>query len=196
MQDFEGKTAVITGAGSGIGRALAEAAARRGMRLMLSDIEPGPLAETVSLLQAEGAELAQMACDVSDEGQVADLAAQTRATFGAAHLLFNNAGVGGGGNLWELEPAYWRWVLDVNLFGVIHGIHHFTQGMIDQGEGHIINTASIAGLMSAPTTGPYTVSKHAVVAISELLHGELRQANAPVGVSVLCPSFVDTRICI
>jgi NAD(P)-dependent dehydrogenase (short-subunit alcohol dehydrogenase family) len=110
------------------------------------------------------------------------------------HLLFNNAGVGGGGCLWELDTEYWQWVLGANLWGVIHGVRLFTKHMIAQDEGHIINTASVAGLMSAPTTGPYTVSKHAVVALSEVLYGELRNANSKVGVSVLCPSFVDTKI--
>jgi NAD(P)-dependent dehydrogenase (short-subunit alcohol dehydrogenase family) len=195
VEDFKGKVAVITGAASGIGLALAERAATLGMRLLVTDIDDEKLQDTLPGLNDLGArEVLAVACDVANESQVKALAARCIDRFGAVHLLVNNAGVGGGGCLWELDSDYWNWILGINLYGVIHGVRHFTPLMIAQGEGHVVNTASIAGLMSAPGTGPYTVSKHAVVALSEMLYGELRNANANVGVSLLCPSFVDTRI--
>ena len=194
MKDFQGKVAVITGAASGIGLALSEAAAARGMKLVMADIEQGALDSAVQSLRQQGAEVLGVVTDVSSAASMEQLEAATLSAFGAVHLVCNNAGVGGGGCLWELEPDYWQWVLGANLWGVIHGVRLFTRHLIAQGEGHIVNTASVAGLMSAPGTGPYTVTKHAVLALSEVLHGELRNANAPVGVSVLCPSFVDTKI--
>lgn len=194
MKDFQGKVAVITGAASGIGLALAQAAVARGMKVVMADIEQPALASAVQSLQAAGGEVTGVVTDVSNAASMENLEAKTLAAFGAVHLVFNNAGVGGGGCLWELGTDYWDWVLGANLWGVIHGVRLFTKHLIAQGEGHIVNTASVAGLMSAPATGPYTVSKHAVVALSEVLYGELRNANASVGVSVLCPSFVDTKI--
>ena len=194
MKEFQGKVAVITGAASGIGYGIARAAAARGMKLVLADIESAALEQAASTLRAGGADVLAVVTDVSRADAMENLEAQTLATYGAVHLVFNNAGVGGGGCLWELDTEYWQWVLGANLWGVIHGVRLFTRHLIAQGEGHIVNTASVAGLMSAPDTGPYTVSKHAVVALSEVLHGELRNAGANVGVSVLCPSFVDTKI--
>lgn len=194
MKAFQGKVAVVTGAASGIGLALAQAAAARGMKVVMADIEQPALEAAVQSVQATGAAVTGVVTDVSSAASMENLEAKTLATFGAVHLVFNNAGVGGGGCLWELEPDYWQWVLGANLWGVIHGVRLFTKHLIAQGEGHIVNTASVAGLMSAPGTGPYTVTKHAVVALSEVLYGELRNANASVGVSVLCPSFVDTKI--
>ncbi len=194
MQDFKNKVAVITGAASGIGLGLAREAAARGMKLVMADIEQNALRLAVAELSAAGADILSVVTDVSDEQSMDNLAAKTFAHFGNVHVVFNNAGVGGGGCIWELDTAYWQWVLGANLWGVIHGMRVFTPHLIAQGEGHIVNTASVAGLMSAPSTGPYTVSKHAVVALSEVLFGELRNANSDVGVSVLCPSFVDTKI--
>lgn len=195
MKTFDKKVAVITGAASGIGLAIAHKAASLGMCLVIADIDKEQLAAAQLELEERGpVSVEPVVCDVSQDEQVAQLAQGAVDAFGAVHLLFNNAGVGGGGKLWELDTDYWEWVLGVNLYGVIQGVRHFTPLMIAQGEGHIVNTASIAGLMSAPGTGPYTVSKHAVVSLSEMLYGELKAENAGVGVSVLCPSFVDTRI--
>jgi NAD(P)-dependent dehydrogenase (short-subunit alcohol dehydrogenase family) len=195
MKSFDNKVAVITGAASGIGLSLAKKAASLGMRLVIVDINEEQLSGVKTELEELGTKAVMAAvCDVSDAAQMDKLASKTIEAFGTVHLLFNNAGVGAGGNLWELDADYWDWVLGINLHGIIHGIRNFTPYMIKQNEGHIINTASIAGLMSAPGTGPYTVSKHAVVAMSELLYGDLRKAEADVGVSVLCPSFVNTKI--
>ncbi len=193
MDNFAGKVAVITGAASGIGLALAKKSAALGMRVAMSDINADELAQAREQLPAD-AEVLTVVCDVAKEAQVASFASQVFEQWGAAHALFNNAGVGAGGAIWELDAEYWRWVMDINFYGVIHGIQQFVPRMIEQGEGHVVNTASIAGLMSAPSTGPYTVSKHAVVALSELLYGDLRKVDAGVGVSVLCPSFVNTHI--
>ena len=194
MKEFENKVAVITGGASGIGLALAKSA--------LGPRHAGCLSPILSSLPWTGqwaiwmgaSALLAVATDVASAESVEQLARKTEAAFGPAQLLFNNAGVGGGGPLWEQSEADWDWVLGVNLKGVINGVRSFTPGMIAAGEGHIVNTASIAGLMCAPTTSTYTVSKHAVVALSEVLYGDLRNAGAKVGVSVLCPSFVNTRI--
>lgn len=195
MKDFEEKVAVVTGAASGIGLGLAKHAASLNMKLVISDIEAEPLAAAEQTLRDMGAsDVLSVITDVAKADQMDLLAEKTMATFGAVHLLFNNAGVGGGGCIWELDTDYWEWVLGVNLWGVIHGIRNFTKIMVAQDEGHIVNTASIAGLMSAPGTGPYTVSKHAVVGLSETLYGELRNGGHNVGVSVLCPAYVDTKI--
>lgn len=194
MQTFQDKVAVITGAASGIGLGLAQAAAARGMKLVLADIEAAALDAAATALRDNGAVVHAVVTDVADAAAMENLERETLQAFNAVHLVFNNAGVGGGGCLWELDTDYWQWVLGANLWGVIHGVRVFTKHLIAQGEGHIVNTASVAGLMSAPGTGPYTVSKHAVVALSEVLYGELRNAGATVGVSVLCPSFVNTRI--
>ncbi len=194
MNVFKDKVAVITGAASGIGFGLAQAAAARGMKLVLADIEPAALEQAAVELEKTGTQLITVVTDVSKAASMENLETRTMEAFGGVHLVFNNAGVGGGGCIWELDTDYWEWVLGANLWGVIHGMRVFTKHLIAQGEGHIINTASVAGLISAPGTGPYTVSKHAVVALSEVLAGELRNANSAVGVSVLCPSFVDTKI--
>lgn len=194
MHDFENKVAVITGAGSGIGLSLARRAAKEGMKLALADVDAPALETAASEMQALGAETFTAIVDVASTEAVSEFATNTLDRFGAAHLLFNNAGVGGGGPVWEVPQAEWDWVLGVNLHGVINGIRAFTPVMIEQGEGHIVNTASIAGLTSAAGTSTYTVSKHAVVALSEVLHGDLKNAGASVGVSVLCPSFVNTQI--
>lgn len=194
MKEFKEKVAVVTGGASGIGFSLAKRALVNGMKVVIADIKEPALAKAAEELRALGEPVLTVKTDVSKIEDVEALAQQTLDHFGGTHLLFNNAGVGGGGPVWEADLADWEWVLGVNLWGVIHGVKAFTPQMIAQNSGHVINTASIAGLMSAPGTGTYTVSKHAVVALSELLYGDLRNAGANVGVSVLCPSFVNTDI--
>ncbi len=193
MQDLKGKTAVITGAGSGFGREFARLCAAEGMRLVLADIDEAGLDATAQML--EGSELATQRCNVADQTEVDALAQLAAERFGGAQLLFNNAGVGVSGPTWTATLEEWRWVLDVNVMGVVHGIRSFTQAMIDSGQDcHIVNTASAAGLLSVPGSSIYCASKHAVVTISECLHHELRMLNSQVNVSVLCPAFVKTGI--
>src|SRR6202046_4119288 len=194
MEDLRGKVAVITGGASGIGRAVAERAAAEGMKLVLGDIEEGPLALAVDDLVAAGAEAIGVCTDVADRASVEALRDRALDRFGAVHLVHNNAGIGLGGPIWEVTEEDWRWILGVNLWGVIHGVATFTPLLLEQGEGHIVNTASIAGLIVAPFLGPYNATKQAVVAISETLFKDLQTVGAPVGVSVLCPGFVQTRI--
>jgi NAD(P)-dependent dehydrogenase (short-subunit alcohol dehydrogenase family) len=195
VKELSGKVAVVTGAASGIGRGLATRFAAEGMKVVLADVERGPLDEALAELRAAGAEALAVPTDVSDGAAVAALAARTIEAFGAAHVICNNAGVGGGvGPMWTLPESDWSWVLGVNLWGVIHGVRAFVPGMVAQGEGHVINTASQAGLASPPTMGPYVATKHAVVALSEVLCRDLQMAGSAVKVSVLCPGFVRTRI--
>ncbi len=195
MKDFAGKTAVITGAGSGFGLEFARLGASLGMRLVLADIQRDALDKAVQEMKAAGAQVIGEVVDVSRGDQVERLADRAFGTFGAVHLLFNNAGVATGGFVWEASERDWQWVLGVNLWGVIHGVHHFVPRMLASKEpGHIINTASVAGLLTAPNMGVYNVSKHAVVALTETLYHDLRLASAPIGVSVLCPAFVPTGI--
>jgi NAD(P)-dependent dehydrogenase (short-subunit alcohol dehydrogenase family) len=195
MQDFQGRVAVITGAASGIGRALAERSAQEGMKVVLADIEEDALQRASDELTAGGAQVLAVRTDVSKAEDVEALAQGTLKEFGAAHLLFNNAGVGGGATVWETSLADWKWIIDVNLWGVIHGIHTFVPIMKGQGERcHIINTASIAGLISGPGLGAYRVSKFGVVTLSETLYHELQADESDIGVSVLCPGWVHTRI--
>ncbi len=196
MQAFEGKVAVITGAGSGFGREFARTAAGLGMKLVLADIQADALDATVAEARLAGADAIGLLCDVSRAHDVQSLAGAARQRHGGIHLVFNNAGVAGtGGYLWENSEKDWQWVLGVNLWGVIHGIRAFVPILIEQGEPcHIVNTASVAGLVTPPLLGAYSVSKHAVVAASEALVHDLRVAKASVGVSVLCPAFVPTGI--
>lgn len=195
MESFEEKVAVITGAASGIGRALAQRAVQEGMKVVLADIEEGALRVTAAALQAQGATVLSVRTNVAQAEEVAALAQQTLDTFGAVHLLFNNAGVAANGPLWTISLQDWEWVLGVNLWGVVHGIRTFVPLLLQQGvEAHIINTASIAGLVSTPGLGVYNVSKHGVVTLSETLYQELQQTGVPVHVSVLCPGWVNTRI--
>ena len=195
MKDFQGKVAVITGGASGLGRAMADRFAREGMRIVLADVEPNALAKTEAEMKAAGAKVIGVRTDVSKAAEVEALAQKTLAAFGAVHLLANNAGVAEGGNVWDNTVADWEWVLGVNVWGVIHGVRVFTPIMLKQGgEGHIINTASVAGLLSPPGMGIYCVSKHAVVTLSECLHQDLALKTDKLKCSVLCPAYVPTGI--
>jgi len=195
MRDLKGKVAVVTGAASGIGRAMAERFAREGMKIVLADVEEKPLAAAREALAGRGVEVIAVLTDVSKAAAVGALAKRTFEAYGGAHIVCNNAGIGAGGLTWELSQNDWEWVLGVNLWGVIHGIRAFVPRMLAQGEGHVVNTASIAGLLSAPGMGPYCASKHAVVAISECLHHDLTlAAGGRVKVSVVCPAWVKTNI--
>ena len=200
MKDFNGKVAVITGAASGLGREFADVAAGLGMKLVLADVQADALERTTEALLAKGVEVLSMVCDVSKGSHVQELADAACARFHGIHLVFNNAGVGSGGLIWENSEADWEWVLGVNLWGVIHGVRVFTRAMLECAKrdpgyrGHIVNTASMAGLLNAPAMGVYNVSKHAVVSLSETLYHDLQLVNAPIGTSVLCPYFVPTGI--
>jgi NAD(P)-dependent dehydrogenase (short-subunit alcohol dehydrogenase family) len=195
MKDFAGKVAVITGAGSGFGREFARIGASLGMKLVLADIQADALAATASELQVRGVELIAERVDVSKAEDVERLAQRTKEAFGKVHLLFNNAGVAAGGLVWEHSTRDWEWVLGVNLWGVIHGVRCFVPMMLEQGdECHVVNTASVAGLLSTQLMGVYNVSKHGVVTLTETLYNDLRLKGANVGVTLLCPAFVPTGI--
>ena len=195
MQEFHDKVAVITGAGRGIGRAIAERCAREGMKVVLAGIGSESLARTEGDLRDHGATVLSVQTDVGKFADVKRLAEQTLAAFGAVHLLVNNAGCGTVTTVWESTLADWEWTLGVNLWGVIHGVKVFTPIMIAQDtECHIVNVASVAGLLAGPGLGIYKVAKHGVVSLSETLYYELAQRGTQVGVSVLCPGFVKTDI--
>jgi NAD(P)-dependent dehydrogenase (short-subunit alcohol dehydrogenase family) len=195
VEELEGKVAVVTGGASGIGKAVAGAAVGAGMRVVIADIEEGALKAAADELASDGAEVLCVVTDVADAASVRELRDRSLDRFGAVHVVHNNAGVGLGGPIWEIPDADWQWILGVNLWGVVHGISTFVPLLIEQGEGHVVNTASIAGLTSAPFLGPYNATKQAVVAISETLYKDLQAAGVTgIGVSVLCPGFVQTRI--
>jgi NAD(P)-dependent dehydrogenase (short-subunit alcohol dehydrogenase family) len=194
MRDLTGKVAVVTGAASGIGLAVSRRLGADGMRVMMADVEEPALAAAAKELAADGIEAAAAVTDVRSAQSVDDLASATLDRFGAVHVVCNNAGVAGGGPSWDVPLPVWEWVLGVNLFGVVHGIRSFLPHLLAQGEGHIVNTASVAGLLAAPWMAPYNASKHAVVGVSESLHHELAALGSAVGVSVLCPGFVRTQI--
>jgi NAD(P)-dependent dehydrogenase (short-subunit alcohol dehydrogenase family) len=200
MEEFKGKVAVITGAGSGFGREFARIGATLGMKLVLADIQADALEQTRSELDANGAAVIARVVDVSDGAQVEALAATTMETFGGVHLLFNNAGIGAAGLIWENTVRDWEWALGVNLWGVIHGVRTFTPLMLAAAQadpayrGHIVNTASMAGLLNQPNLGAYNVSKHAVVSLSETLFHDLSLVTDQVQCSVLCPYFIPTGI--
>jgi NAD(P)-dependent dehydrogenase (short-subunit alcohol dehydrogenase family) len=193
MQDFGGKVAVITGGAGGIGRALAERFAAAGMRLVLADLEEATLAATVAELTAEGATVIGVPADVSAIGDVEAVRDEALDAFGAVHVVCNNAGVAGGGIL-GAPLELWRWVIDVNLHGVVHGVHTFLPLLLEQDEGHIVNTASLAGLQGVAGLGVYCTTKFAVVGLSESLWFDLHGMGSNVGVSVLCPGFVQKQI--
>lgn len=195
MEHFQDKVAVITGAASGFGRAFAQKGAQLGMKLVLADIDGDALSDVVESLATAGADVIGLPTDVSNGADVEALARRALDAYGKVHLLFNNAGVGVSGFIWEMSANDWSWVLGVNVMGVAHGVRVFTPIMLRQGEpAHIVNTASVAGLISPPSMGVYNASKHAVVSLTETLYHDLRRANAQVSCSVLCPAFVPTAI--
>ncbi|WP_429030766.1 SDR family NAD(P)-dependent oxidoreductase [Bradyrhizobium sp. I1.14.4] len=193
MRELAGKAAFVTGAASGIGLSMATAFAREGMKVMLADIETGALDKAVEALRASGADVQGVVCDVADAGSVDGAAQASFLAFGKIHVLCNNAGVAAGGGIDPISVDDWRWVVDVNLMGVVHGIRTFLPHIRSHGEGgHIVNTASMAGMNAGLGLSPYAATKFAVVAISEGLAVQLRPLG--IGVSVLCPSYVRTRI--
>lgn len=192
---MEGQTAVITGAGSGFGRAFATACAARGMKLVLADIQAEGLDATRALPELANTAVLTQVCDVARAESVEALAQAAEDRFGAVHLLFNNAGVAVSGPLWTATLDEWNWALGINLMGVVHGIRSFVPRMLKHGgAGHIVNTASAAGLTCPAGNGIYVVSKHGVVAMSEVLYHELKMTGSKLGVSVLCPAFAPTGI--
>jgi NAD(P)-dependent dehydrogenase (short-subunit alcohol dehydrogenase family) len=189
-----GNVAVITGGASGIGLAMAERFIAEGMSVLLADIDEPKLRNVEARLSEAGADVATRICNTASENEVAELAEFALERFGAVQLLCNNAGIAGMGDAWTDSMELWDRVIGVNLYGVIHGVRSFLPIMQQQGVGHIVNTASIAGLMAAPGAAPYNVTKHGVVALSEGLFVELALTESPVGVSVLCPGFVKTDL--
>ncbi len=195
MKDFKDKVAVITGAASGIGYAIAEKAVSEGAKVVLADVEEQALVKAEAELKEQGGSVLSVLTDVSRPEDIEEVANRTLNTFGAVHLLFNNAGVGAGMSVWRSTIADWQWVLNVNLWGVIYGIKTFVPIMNEQDtECHIVNTSSLAGLVSFPGLGPYNITKFAVVTLSETLYHELALERSKIGVSVLCPGWVSTRI--
>jgi len=195
MQELKGKTAVVTGAASGIGKALAAKACAEGMNVVLADVEEDALAKAREELGRGARNVISMVADVSQPRAVDALARKTLDAFGSADLLFNNAGVGAGSTVWESTLEDWTWVIGVNLWGVIYGIRTFVPIMLKQNRpAHIVNTASIAGLVKGHHSASYATTKHAVVALTEQLAVEFERINAPITASALCPSWVNTRI--
>ncbi|HSI49118.1 MAG TPA: SDR family oxidoreductase [Ideonella sp.] len=200
MKTFQGRTAVITGAGSGFGLEASRIAAREGMRIVMADVQQDALDKAVAEVRGLGAEVLPFQLDVAKAERVEAMGAATLETFGAPHFVFNNAGVGAGGLIWEHTLKDWEWVVGVNLMGVAHGVRVFTPMMLEAAkadpsyEGHIVNTASMAGMLNAPNMGVYNVTKHAVVAMSETLYQDLALVTDQIGASVLCPYFVPTGI--
>lgn len=195
MKDLKGKVAVITGGAEGIGKALATMAADKGMKLVLADIDAARLDATVAEFKARGVDAIGLRTDVSKADQVDRLADLAFEHFGNVHLLVNNAGVACAKPVWETTPGDWEWVVGVNLYGVTNGLRSFIPRMLAQGEeGHIVNTASMAGLTSSPSLAAYNATKHAVVTLTEGLHHDLKLRNAKLRASVLCPAWVKTRI--
>ena len=200
ITDFKNKTAVLTGAGSGFGLECARIGARLGMNLVLIDVQADALERASAEMKACGAQVLSWTLDVSDAARMQAMSEAVFERFGAPHFVFNNAGVGSGGLIWENSLKDWEWVLGVNLWGVIHGVRLFTPMMLAAAakdpawRGHIVNTASMAGLLNPPNMGVYNVSKHAVVSLSETLYQDLRLITEQIGASVLCPYFVPTGI--
>ena len=200
ITDFKNKTAVLTGAGSGFGLECARIGAKLGMNLVLVDVQQDALDAAAHELASTGAQVESFRLDVSNAGQMEAMGQAVLQRFGAPHLVFNNAGVGSGGLIWENSLADWEWVLGVNVMGVVHGVRIFTPMMLEAAksdsawQGHIVNTASMAGLLNPPNMGVYNVSKHAVVSLSETLYQDLSLVTDQISASVLCPFFVATGI--
>ena len=199
VQDWTGRVAVVTGGGSGIGAALCRRFAEAGMSVVVADVDEGSAAEVATRLADDAVLLGDaralpVQVDVASAEAVTALGEATMDAFGAVHVMCNNAGVSAGGLSWELPMSDWQWVLEVNLWGVIHGVQTFVPLIAQSGGGHIVNTASMAGLTSPPFMSPYSVAKHGVVALSEALYHELSMAHPEIGASVLCPGWVRTRI--
>lgn len=194
MRELAGKVAVVTGAASGIGRALADRFAAAGMKVVLGDVDEVKLRAAEAELREGGADVLPVTVDVSLGESMEELARKTLERYGAAHVLCNNAGVAGVGDQWTGPMSVWEWVVNINLYGIVHGIRSFLPIMLDQNEGHIVNTASMAGLVAMPGFGPYNATKHAVVAISEGLFLELASKGVGVSCSCLCPGFVKTSL--
>ena len=199
MKTFRDRVAVITGGASGLGRAMAERFAREGMKIVIADIDAAALDRTAIEIRSTGARVLAVRTDVSRAAEIEALARAALDEFGAAHLVVNNAGVGPLGAVWESTERDWLWTLGVNLWGVIHGVRVFTPILLEQAvkagtEGHLINTASVAGLISPPGMGAYNASKHAVVALTETLHHDLARRTDKVKCSLLCPAYVPTGI--
>ena len=200
IDNFAGKTAVLTGAGSGFGLECARIGAARGMHLVLVDVQQDALDAAQAEMEAAGAQVLARKVDVSNAAQMEQLAADVKARFGAPHFVFNNAGVGAGGLVWENSVADWDWVLGVDLMGVVHGVRLFTPMMLEAAakdpsyRGHITNTASMAGLLTAPNMGIYNAAKAAVVSLTETLYHDLNLVTDQIGASLLCPYFVPTGI--
>jgi NAD(P)-dependent dehydrogenase (short-subunit alcohol dehydrogenase family) len=195
VDDLTGRVAVVTGAASGIGLGIAEAFARARMRLVLADIDGERLEEAAESLRQQGAEAEAVVTDVGDPAAVDALAEATLTRFGGVHVVCNNAGTIRPGRTWELPLADWELVLRVNLFGVVHGVHTFVPHLLRSGEpGHVVNVASMAAVVPVPGIGPYNVSKHGVLALSEVLRAELLELGAPIGVTVVMPGRVRTRL--
>ncbi|HEY3046724.1 MAG TPA: SDR family oxidoreductase [Polaromonas sp.] len=200
ITNFKGKTAVLTGAGSGFGLECARIGAKLGMKLVLVDVQQDALDQASAEIKAAGAEVLSFKLDVSNAEQMEAMGRAVFERFGAPHFVFNNAGVGSGGLIWENSLKDWEWVLGVNVMGVVHGVRIFTPMMLEAAakdpawQGHIVNTASMAGLLNPPNMGVYNVSKHAVVALSETLYQDLSLVTDQIGASVLCPFFVATGI--
>ncbi|MBT9506667.1 SDR family oxidoreductase [Rhodoferax sp.] len=200
ITNFKGKTAVLTGAGSGFGLECARIGAKLGMNLVLADVQQDALDKAAAEMQAAGAQVLAFKLDVSKASEVEALGRAVQERFGAPHFVFNNAGVGAGGLIWESTAKDWEWVIGVNLMGVAHGLRVFTPMMLEAAkkdpayQGHIVNTASMAGLLNAPNMGIYNASKHAVVSMSETLYQDLALVTDQISASVLCPFFVSTGI--
>ena len=200
MREFAGRTAVVTGAASGIGFAIARHAASSGMHVVLADVQVDALERAAAELRGTGAEVMTHRLDVSRAADVEALGASVQARFGTPHLVFNNAGVASGGLIWEQSARTWEWVLGVNLMGVAHGVRVFVPAMLAAAqadrnyEGHVVNTASMAGLLNPPNLAVYNVSKHAVVSLSETLYHDLALVSDRVHAHVLCPYYVPTAI--
>ncbi|MBI3372453.1 MAG: SDR family NAD(P)-dependent oxidoreductase [Betaproteobacteria bacterium] len=194
MKELRGNVSVVTGGASGLGRAMALAFAREGMHVAIADVDAANLERVAAELRATGVKAFAARVDVSKAEQVDRFAQDVLGALGGVHVVCNNAGVAPIGAAWESTLADWEWTMGVNLWGVIHGVRAFTPMLLAQNEGHIVNTASVAGLINPPSSAVYNVTKHGVVALSETLHHDLDERNSKVGVSVLCPAYVPTGI--